>query len=514
MENQTQHKKKKKTNIEEHSNIPKKLSKEEQKKQQEKKLERIRHNKSIKTINRQIYIMGAFFIIGFISMAFYVAFYIQTKSTTAINNSYNKRSNVLEKTIHRGDILSKDGDVLAKTIDNQDGTFRREYPYNELFCHVVGSYDHGKTGLELTENYTMLNYDESLVKAIKSDISGNKIKGNSIVTTLDLELTKICSEAMGNYKGAVIVSNPKTGEILAMVSKPDYNPNTIEQYWEAINASSDSILLNRATQGLYAPGSTFKIVTALSYLKQNGIDYSNYSYVCTGTDSFDSASIKCFRGEVHGQVDLFNSLTHSCNCSFANIGTQINESIFTNTTNKLLFNKKMTIKDFTINTSNFTLDSNSSADDKVQASIGQGTTVLTPLENLFIVSSIANDGKIMTPYIVDKVVTAEGKVVEQTQPSEMTQAMTSDEASAMKNLLKGVCKNGTAAELGSLSYECAGKTGSAEFSSSDESHAWFVGFAPVNDPQIAVSIIVEASGTGSRFAVPIAKKIFTACLGN
>lgn len=472
------------------------------------RLEKKRQRKSVKIINRQVKIMGALFIAGFVAMAFYLGYYIQTQSSTAINNNYNKRSNILEENIHKGNILSASGDILAQTIDNEDGTYYRNYPYKNVFCHVVGSYDMGKTGLELSENYTMLGYDETIAKVLKSDLSGDKIQGNSIVTTLDTKLQQLCYDALGEHNGAVVVSEPSTGKILAMVSKPDYDPNEIKSKWDEINSSesSGSKLLNRATQGLYAPGSTFKIVTTLEYLRENNLNYSDYSYTCKGKDTFGSASISCYNQHVHGKVNLADSLAHSCNSSYANIGVGLSPTSFVKTVDGLMFNENLNFKDLLTSKSSFNLKEDANEEDKVQSAIGQGTTLLTPLENLMIVSSIANNGKLMTPYLVDKVITDSQKVVSQTEPSVCKEFMSGEEADILTQLMKGVCDYGTADEL--KQYECAGKTGSAEFSSEDASHAWFVGFAPADNPKVAVSIIVEGAGTGSKYAVPIADKIF------
>lgn len=488
-------------------------AKEEKKRRQALIKKKKEHIKRVKTIDRQIYILGGIFIFGFIAIAVHVGLYIQNESETAINNSYNTRSKVLEQTIQRGEIYDRNNNILAQTIINEDGTYYRHYPYNELFCHVVGSYDHGKMGLELYENYTMLGYKETLSKALSSDLSGNKIKGNSIVTTLDADLQKLCHDALGDYEGAVVVSNPKTGEILAMVSKPDFDPNTISQNWDTINADTRSVLLNRATKGLYAPGSTFKIVTLTEYIREHKDNYNDYNYVCSGSDTFNNAKIGCFHGEVHGSVDLEKSIAHSCNCSFANMGVNSSASSFRNTVEGFLFNQNLAINDFDISASSFTMADNANEEEKVQCAIGQGTTLLTPLQNLMIISAVANKGTIMKPYVVDKVVSSEGEVVKQTEPVALTtNALTKDEADEVGKLLCSVCEYGTGKELSSLPFKCAGKTGSAEFSGSGESHAWFVGFAPYDDPQIAVSIIVEKQGTGSKYAVPIARKIFESAL--
>ena len=468
-----------------------------------------------KKINKQIKLLGMIFVGLFIAMAVNIAVFIEKDSFSAINNTYNKRSDILEQEVHRGNIYAEDSTVLATTIDNEDGTYTRYYPYDNIYCHVVGSYDMGKTGIELYENYTMLQYNDNLADIVKSDVSGEKIQGHSIYTTLDTKIQNICYEALGDNKGAVIVLEPSTGKILAMVSKPDYNPNTIKENWESINTADveNSKLINRATQGLYAPGSTFKIVTLLEYIREYQNDYENYSYVCRGTDSFNNAKISCYANHKHGTVNLRQSLALSCNCSFANMGVNIAATGFMDTVDKLCFSKLTNINDFTVSKSSFYLSKDANEEDKVQASIGQGTTLVTPLQNLMIASAVANDGVAMTPYVVDKVVSNNGSIIKQTDPEVLAQYMTKDESKILAQYMTEVCETGTADELSAFSYECAGKTGSAEFSSNDESHAWFIGFAPANAPQIAVSIIVEGAGTGSKYAVPIAAKIFEAYLG-
>lgn len=139
--------------------------------------------------------------------------------------------------------------------------------------------------------------------------------GDSVVTTLNLELQEAAYDALGNYKGAVVVMEPSTGKILAMVSKPDFDPNTVAENWDFLNTDQDSVLLNRATQGQYAPGSTFKVVTALEYMRENP-DYENYGYNCTGAIEKDGVTIRCYNGHVHGQVGFQDSLAYSCNTSF------------------------------------------------------------------------------------------------------------------------------------------------------------------------------------------------------
>jgi peptidoglycan glycosyltransferase len=313
---------------------------------------------------------------------------------------------------------------------------------------------------------------------------------------------------MGVYNGAVVVTNPKTGEILAMVSKPDFDPNDIEEEWgNLVSQSVSSVLLNRATQGLYPPGSTFKIVTALEYIRENPSTYMDYSFDCKGSITIDGTKIKCYHGSRHGQEDLTKSFAKSCNSSFANISTTLDWNKMSTTATQLLFGQTLPF-DMKTSPSNMLTGSDMTTEDKMQTGIGQGTTVVTPLHMNMITCAIANGGVLQNPYLLDKVVSHNGDLVKQFSSSGTETLMTNQEAEIMTGLMKAVVEEGTASKLSGLSYTAAGKTGSAEFDKESDSHAWFTGFAPADDPEICVTVIVEGAGSGGDYAVPIAKKVF------
>jgi len=343
---------------------------------------------------------------------------------------------------------------------------------------------------------------------------GEKVLADNIVTTLDVKLQKVAYDALGNYKGAVVVMEPDTGKILAMVSKPSYNPNTVISTWDSLSSETNksSNLLNRATQGLYAPGSTFKIVTLLEYLRENPKSYNKYSYTCNGHHDFgEGIRINCYGGTHHGAIDLKTSLAKSCNSSFSYIGSLLNVKDFRATADELLFNKSLPAS-FVYNKSSFVLNENSNKEEIVQTAMGQGKTQITPYHNALLISAIANDGVLMKPYVIDQLVTSEGNVVRTTKQKEYAKLMTKEEAHVLKDYMKEVVNSGTGTALKNSSYQVVGKTGSAEFDSTGASHAWFIGLAPEKNPKIAVSVLVEGAGTGSHYAVPIAKKIFDAYL--
>lgn len=453
-------------------------------------------------------------IILLLALAVYFGWYLAVRSSTVINSTYNKRSDLMEKRITRGSIYSADGKVLAKTIEDDFGNTERTYPFHSMFVHVVGRYTHGKTGLELSENFNMLRSNINPVVKIANELKGEKNPGDNIITTLDTEIQKAAYGALGNYRGAVVAMEPDTGKILALVSRPDYDPEGIDKkMWEALvdDQDGESRLLNRATQGLYAPGSTFKILTALEYIREHK-NYDAYQYKCTGNDVFGEVKIKCYGGSAHGTVDLKSSFLESCNTSFANIGMTLNKGKFRNLCDSFLFNGKLPVS-FTCKESSFVINSRSSDEEMPQTAIGQGKTQMTPIHNAMIAAAVANGGILMKPYLIDSRENAYGEVVSKTVPSEYGTLMSQKEALLLTEYMKAVVEEGTASGLRGQPYHAAGKTGSAEYDSSGNSHAWFVGFAPADNPEIAVSVLVEEAGSGGDYAVPVAKAVFQAYFG-
>lgn len=459
--------------------------------------------------NRQIMIVTYLFVAVFLGMMGYTCHYAVTHQQELINNSYNGRQELLSAQNTRGTIYSRDRVILAKTQTDENGDETRVYPYANTFAHAVGYASNGKCGIEAMSNYYLINSNAKLADKVSSDISGEKYPGDNVITTLDVELQQIAYQSLGVYKGAVIVSKPNTGEILALVSKPDFDPNEIEILWPELMADSNStVLLNRATQGLYPPGSTFKIVTALEYIRENPDIYSQYRYQCNGSITHGEDRINCYHGSVHGSVDFGKSFAKSCNSSFANMGLSFDRASFAKTLKELLFNEELPVS-FSYNQSRLLISEDTTDSDMMQAAIGQGNTQITPLHMNMITSTVANGGVLMKPYLVSRVENAEGTPVKQFSSSTGGRLMSEEEAAALTVLMQEVVKNGTATKLSGLSYTAAGKTGSAEYSSvKTNSHAWFTGFAPAENPEVCVTIIIEGAGSGGDYAVPIAKRIF------
>lgn len=438
----------------------------------------------------------------------YLVYFNVVKSEDFINSPYNTRQDTFSDRVVRGQIMSSDGEILAKTDVYEDGTEERIYPYANVFAHVIGYDSNGKSGLESEANFQLLTSHEFFLNQMKNEFLGRKNMGDTVISTLNANLQTTAYNALGDRRGAVIAIEPDTGKILAMVSKPDFDPNSIADNWDyLVNDETNSSLLNRATQGQYPPGSTFKVVTALDYFRRHG-SFNNYSYLCQGSITKEGHTIQCYNGTVHGQEDFYSAFAHSCNCAFAEMGTELGGASLLETSEDLLFNKKLPLASYKKST--FSLNGKSGIPLTMQTSIGQGNTLVSPAHMAMITCTIANNGVLMKPYLIDQVVNNTGEHVDTTQPEAYKRLMTKNEATMLGELMKDVVEYGTASALSGQGYTVAGKTGSAEYDEQGSSHSWFIGYSNVDDPDLVVAVIVEGGGTGSEAAVPIASQLFNA----
>lgn len=466
-----------------------------------KKLENRKNNKSI-------IVSTLIFVITFIAMAGYLIYFNLTQAESIINNSYNKRQGVLSRRTIRGSILSDDKTKLAVTNVDDDGNETRYYPYSGLFSHTIGYLNNGGYGLESLYGYYMLHSNQNFFEQIGNDLSGNRNTGDNVVTTLNVGLQKACYDALGSNRGAVIVMEPSTGKILAMVSKPDFDPNTLAANWSQITGEgSDSVLVNRATQGLYPPGSTFKLITMLEYLREHKNDYGQYHYICDGTYELGNNTINCVRTTAHGDVDLFSSLAVSCNCSFINIGLSLDLDRYKKTAEKMLFNKELPTN-LEYNKSRFVLNGESSEWDIAQTSFGQGKTVITPFHLALITCTIANNGTLMEPYLVSPVESTNGMTVKKFKEEKYDTLITEKEASLLKKGMEQVVKDSFSWLFGGVEYTLAAKSGSAQYGTEGYEHSLYASFSPADNPEIAVVAVVEGGPQRNTTAAEVTKQIY------
>ncbi|MCR4586431.1 MAG: FtsW/RodA/SpoVE family cell cycle protein [Lachnospiraceae bacterium] len=456
--------------------------------------------------NRELSLCYVLYAVLYLCMFANIAAFVILHREEVVPNSYNgKLLAILGADNERGMIISSDGERLAYNTET-DGVSERVYPFGQIFAHAVGYASHGGMGAESLANMYLLTSDISLYNKLQNDLAGKKDAGNNVYTTLDTRLQKAAYDAMQNRRGAVIVTEVATGRILCMQSNPGFDPADIDFLWDRlINEDDSGRLLNRATQGMYPPGSTFKLLTTLEYIRENPDDYDDYKYECSGKMSVDGAEITCFHGTVHGEQDLKAAFANSCNSAFADIGLTLDMKKFAACADELYFNEKLPL-DMPSSISRIELGEELDTNSVMQICIGQSKTLMSPLHLNMITAAVAGGGNIMQPHLLDRVVTSDGRVIKTYKTKQLKKVMNENECEILTGLMKEVIKSGTGKTLKDKAYSMAGKTGSAEYSDSDKklSHAWFTGFAPADEPKVAITVILEGGGSGGAVAAPVA----------
>lgn len=477
-----------------------------------KKSSRSGREQTNRSIMRVTYAVAALFA----AMIIYFCWFVQAEAPRVIGNTYNPRVDLMADRVVRGEIRTADGAVLAETVAEADGTERRSYPYGALFAPVTGYMQKGKTGVESLANFYLLSSHVNTLEKVQKELLGQKNTGDAVWLTVDQALTETASEALGDRRGAVIAMDPESGKILTMVSKPSFDPNTIADDWERLTAEdNDSAqLLNRAAQGAYPPGSTFKILTLLAYVHAHPSDYEAFTFDCTGsyTDS-EGNIIRCYGGEVHGQQTLSEAFANSCNGAFAKIGEELPVKDLTELAEKLLFNQALPF-DLPSTAGRFRLTEADSAFMRGQTAIGQGETTTSPLQVLLITSAIANGGELMKPMLLDHLENAGGQSFKTFQPQSYGRLFSEADAAYLSEQMRKVVSDGTGSAFRDAAYEARAKTGSAEYESGGgkKTHAWCTAFAEWNGRQIAVCVLVEDGQSGGRTAAPVARAVMDAWL--
>lgn len=451
----------------------------------------------------------------FVAMIGYMVYFQVLQSGKLLSSPYNQRQIRKENNVIRGSILASDGTILAETTVGEDGSETRTYPYGALFAHAVGYADYGASGLEAAQSYRLLETHADILEQMQNEIDGVKNKGDNVVTTLDVTMQQAAYEALGGRAGAAVVLDTETGEVLADVSSPGFEPGTVAEDWESLNSDEEgSPFLNRPLQGLYAPGSTFKMVTALAYLREHGT-FDDFSFECTGSYTQGGFTIHCVGGTVHGAENFADAFANSCNCAFSYmIAELLNQSSLKTAAESLMFNRdaELLLPD---SVSRFTFEPGDGVELAMQTAIGQGNTLASPIQMAMIAQAIANDGAMMKPSFIKEVTNYEGILVKEENQESFGEVMTAEEAAALTALMREVVSRGTATELSDLGIQIAGKTGTAQYGDieDDMAHSWFVGFSDTGDRDIAVAVIMEGGGNGIAPAVPVAKEIFRARFG-
>ncbi len=441
----------------------------------------------------------------FLSLVSYLLYFNMFQAKDVVTNPYNKRQWEDEKFVKRGNIYDANGILLAETVVDGDSRIRH-YPKGRLYSHVIGYYSrtYGKSQLEML-------YDRELLGHGDISISFGELRsGYDLNLTINHTLQQYAYDQLNGRQGAVVALEPSTGRILAMVSFPDFDPSaeSLEQNWNAIVEQENSPLLARATQGLYPPGSTYKIATTAAAYEKG---FTKKTFEDTGVFEEDGLKIKNYNGKSYGKIDLKEAFAVSSNYVFCSLGYTMGPDVVENTAEKFGIGKDFDF-DLSMSKSQIQYKKMYPADSAL-VSIGQGQLLMTPLHVAMMGAAVANNGKMMTPYLVDSITTASGLTVSSAKPTLFTTAMSTSCSAYLDQLMQNAVETGTGRSAQISGIAVAGKTGTAE-NETDKDHAWFVGYAPADDPQIAVAVLLEYDGgAGGTNAGPIARNVMKKYLG-
>ncbi len=333
-------------------------------------------------------------------------------------------------------------------------------------------------------------------------LDGYSLEGNSVVLSVDHRLQERAFELLGERKGSVVISDVNTGMIKAMVSYPNYNPETAAQNWSYLTTDEEnSPLLNRASQGLYTPGSVFKIGMAQLIIDTGREDMT---FVCEGINHFGNKTLRCYNENVHGTVGLKDAFKNSCNGFFAQAAIELGPERLITQARSLGYNRDL---GFAAEHSDsiFSLTEDADTAELTDTGIGQGRTMVSPLHINMITAAVANGGTMYTPQIVKGLKSPAGRLIKEYSPKEDGTVMSPETAQKIKNLMRAVVLEGTAAAAADASVPIAGKTGTAE-NGTDSDHIWFTAFAPSDAPRYAVTVMLENAGRGGP-AISMAKDL-------
>jgi len=481
-------------------------------------------------MDRQIRKLGVALLVLF-SALFVRLNHIQVVEAQELQNKPgNTRKATKDFARERGVIQTADGVVLAQSVP-VDSAFKRlrQYPEKELFGHLTGffSFTYGSSGLERAYNDDLAGRSERL-RGVR-DLLSDRTRTGNVTITVTKRLQTVAKDALGNRRGAVVALDPTTGAVLAMWAYPSFDPNplsahdqrAVQQAYQSLSADpAAKPMRSRAYQERYAPGSTFKVVTAAAALeKQPDLVTKSYPSQRELDLPQTNRNLRNFGGGTCGGA-LRDLLRVSCNTGFAQMGLDMGADKLVDQAKAFGFESRPPIDLTAVATS--VLGEDDLARNKpalAYSSIGQQSVSATPLQMALVAAGVANGGVVMKPHLLAEVRDSEGQVVRSAQPEEWKRAMSPANAAALRDMMVGVVNDGTATRAKVPGAQVAAKTGTAQ-TVGNSAHAWIVAFAPAEAPKVAVAVIVESQSgnddnlTGGRVAAPIAAAVIRAALGS
>jgi penicillin-binding protein A len=438
------------------------------------------------------------------------------------DNRLNQRDALRGLYVARGAVRTADGDVIARSVQRENETYTRRYPLGRLFAHAVGySYARiGQSALEREYNDPLVG-DFGQIESIFDRLSGRRTRGAELRTALHRRAQQVALDQLGGRKGAVVALDPRSGAVRVMTSVPTYDPAEIrspERFEELARDEANAPLVNRTTQGLYPPGSTMKVVTAIAaidsgrYRPDSTVDGSNNQEI-SGTP------LQNFGGTDFGPVTLTTALTRSVNTAWAKVAEDLGADVMQRYMDRLGFGEQVAIDlpgDDRAPSGAFAggrvIPATDRRVDIGRLAIGQDRLLVTPLQMAMVAAAVANDGELMRPHIANRIVDRDGRVVEDLREGErMARVMSRESARAVRSMMTDVVREGSGTAAALEGSSVAGKTGTAEVGGRegcDGDQLWFIALAPAEAPRAAVAVTLECEqGTGGTVAAPIARAV-------
>jgi peptidoglycan glycosyltransferase len=477
-------------------------------------------------VNRQIIKLFAFIVALFAVLVGFTSYWSVFDAKALKEKNANKRPLLEQQQIKRGRILTADGKVIARSVPKGKGEalrYVRRYPEGSLYGHPIGYsfVREGDSEFEQFHNDELVG-NESEFSSILDELRGRAQEGDDIVTNLDSEAQRVALDDLEEAGfGAVVAIEPQSGGVKVMASNAPFDPNRVPYELEKLNTNEiETPLLNRATQGRYPPGSTFKVVTAAAGLDSGAITPET-AIDAPGSLEVEGQPLQNDFNEDFGPITLDTALTNSVNTWFAQLGQKVGEDTLFEYMDKFGFNSKPPIDlpsdqvlPSGILEGNTLLEPNDPID-IARVAIGQERLLATPLQMAEVAAAVANGGKLMKPQIWSRVVDPDGRVTKKLDPSEYSQPISEETATELNTAMQGVVNEGTGTNAAISGVTVAGKTGTAETpyndscgGGSEENQAWFMGFAPAEDPKIAIAASVECTEQfGNDVAAPIFRDV-------
>ncbi|MEG1559658.1 MAG: penicillin-binding transpeptidase domain-containing protein [Clostridia bacterium] len=466
----------------------------------------------------------ALFLVMFVLLSGYLVLIVNQYGTRWFTSPYNTRVQDQKGNIIAGSIGDRNGNILAYCDESNERKYNPDKRMRLSTALLLGD-NFGQTiGADAMFAKYLLGYDQNVFERLSAAISGEKAYGSNVTLTVDAELSSYTYDQMGDFNGAVILLNYKTGEILTSVSKPAFDPARMKDYLDGKITLESGEMVNRVTMGQYAPGSVFKIVTLLAAIRYipNAV---NETFNCSGQLLFDEKTGKYvgdlntvlnleglnglidYQGSSHGELSLKSAFTKSCNNTFGLLAMKIGNDKMAKTAYDLGIGREFLFSDMLAYSSSFT-----KADkdiDLAWSGAGQYKDIMTPLNMALISASVANGGVMPEPKLLRYAVTPGGAMTYSLRPGKYMTSMNKEEAGLIREYMLEVVKNGTGKSAQISGYEVGGKTGTAEVTSdgSKSPHAWFTGFVYSDDHPLAICVILENGGSGGSNAAPVAQAV-------